>query len=135
FAARHTVPDVRGAQVPSTAAPAATVQAWQSVVLPPPHAVLQHTPSTQKPLWQSLAPVHAAPFANRVRRRTFTRSAASVESAAVYAKSTRPWVPAASAGRPFGSVEVEIGKPVPSSGASAALQRPAPMSPEPSREA
>ena len=34
-------------QVPSTAAPAVLLQAWQSAVTPPPHALLQQTPSAQ----------------------------------------------------------------------------------------
>ena len=40
------------AQVPFTAAPAATLHAWQSVVIPPPQAEMQHTPSAQNPLAQ-----------------------------------------------------------------------------------
>jgi hypothetical protein len=49
--------------VPFVAAPFATLQAWQSLVELPPHALLQHTPSTQKPLMQSVAATHAVPFA------------------------------------------------------------------------
>ena len=45
---RHWVAEaaVTMPQVPSVAAPAATLQAWQSVV-PPAHGVSQQTPSTQ----------------------------------------------------------------------------------------
>ena len=46
---RHTTVVGSGEQVPSTGPFAALLQAWQSVV-PPLHAVLQHTPSTQLPL-------------------------------------------------------------------------------------
>jgi len=56
----HALP-VEGPQVPLTAAPAATEHAWQSFVAPPPHAVLQQTPSAQKPLAHWAAPVQAAP--------------------------------------------------------------------------
>ena len=52
---------VVGPQVPSTAAPAATLHAWQSLV-PPPHALAQQTPSVQKPLTHSAAAVQAAPL-------------------------------------------------------------------------
>ena len=48
--ARQSVLAARVAQVPFWAAPAPTLQAWQSVVSPPPQALLQHTPSTQSPL-------------------------------------------------------------------------------------
>ena len=42
--------------------PAVTLQAWQSLVTPPPHVVLQQTPSTQLPD-EHCAPVeHAVPF-------------------------------------------------------------------------
>jgi len=49
--ARHTVADaaVTVPQVPSVAAPAAILHAWQSLV-PPAQVVLQHTSSTQLPL-------------------------------------------------------------------------------------
>lgn len=47
---------------PFVAAPFATLHAWQSVVELPPHALSQHMPSTQKPLAQSVAATHPAPF-------------------------------------------------------------------------
>ncbi len=50
---------VSGAHVPFEGAPAAVEHASQG---PAPHAVLQQTPSVQKPLWQSHASVHAAPL-------------------------------------------------------------------------
>lgn len=46
---RHSVPEERTAQSPSTAAPAAMLQAWQSAWLLPPHAEAQQTWSTQAP--------------------------------------------------------------------------------------
>src|SRR5690606_33540193 len=49
---------VNSAQVPSVAAPAATEHASQG---PASHAVLQQTPSAQKPLGQSLGSEHAEP--------------------------------------------------------------------------
>ena len=61
-ASRQTMPAARGAQVPSTAAPAATLHAWQSLGSPPPHAVSQQTPSVQKPLAQSAFVVQASPL-------------------------------------------------------------------------
>jgi hypothetical protein len=57
---RHTTVAGSGEQVPSTGPFAATLHAWQSVV-PPLHAVLQHTPSTQRALSHSAAVVHGAP--------------------------------------------------------------------------
>jgi hypothetical protein len=60
FASLQTDP-VRGAQVPFAAAPAAMLQAWQSFATPPPHAVLQQTPSAQKPLTQSEFIAHVPP--------------------------------------------------------------------------
>ena len=57
----HALP-VEGPQVPFTAAPAATEQAWQSDV-PPPQAVLQHTPSTQKPVPHCTLEVQSEPGA------------------------------------------------------------------------
>ncbi len=59
--ARQVVLDGALEQVP--AAPA-TLQAWQSPVEPPPHALLQQTPSTQKPLWHSFAPEQASPLSS-----------------------------------------------------------------------
>jgi hypothetical protein len=56
-----------GAQVPFDAAPAAALHTRQSFVAPPPQAVLQHTPSTQKPEPHCSAEVHAVPFAKRRR--------------------------------------------------------------------
>ncbi len=55
---------VSGAHVPLVGAPAATLQTSQSLISPPPHAVSQHTPSTQKPLAYCGLPVHATPFTN-----------------------------------------------------------------------
>jgi hypothetical protein len=52
-----------GPQVPSTAAPAATLQAMQSFLAPPPQAVSQQTPSTQEPERQSAPTAQAAPSA------------------------------------------------------------------------
>lgn len=49
---------VNSLHVPLTAAPAVTEQASQE---PPLQAVVQQTPSAQKPLWQSPGPMHAAP--------------------------------------------------------------------------
>lgn len=46
-AARQTVTETRGTHVPSTLAPFFLVQAWQSLVTLPPHALSQQTPSTQ----------------------------------------------------------------------------------------
>ncbi len=48
-------------QLPSTPPLSAARHDWQSVLLPPPQAVLQHTPSAQKPLVQSLAFAQAWP--------------------------------------------------------------------------
>ena len=56
----HVLP-VDRPQVPSLAAPAATLHAWQSLVTPPPQAVSQHTPSTQKPLPHCVPLVHDCP--------------------------------------------------------------------------
>jgi hypothetical protein len=53
---------VEGPHVPSTAAPAATLHAWQSFVAPPPHAASQQTPSTQRPEAHAAPLVHALPF-------------------------------------------------------------------------
>jgi hypothetical protein len=60
-AARHTWVLASGEHVPSIAAPAATEQAWQSPV-PPAHATLQQTPSTQNPVAQVAPVVHESPF-------------------------------------------------------------------------
>jgi hypothetical protein len=60
--ARHSTLLGKSPHVPFTAAPLATLHAWQSVVTPPPHAVLQQTPSTQKPLGHSLGLVHGSPL-------------------------------------------------------------------------
>jgi hypothetical protein len=54
----------RIAQAPSTDAPVATLQAWQSVGSPPPQAVLQQTPSEQKPLWHSKLVAQLEPAAS-----------------------------------------------------------------------
>jgi hypothetical protein len=48
-------------QVPSEAAPAATLQAWQSVGSSPPHSVRQQTPSTQNPVAQSVSSLQEFP--------------------------------------------------------------------------
>src|SRR5262249_13767740 len=57
----HAVP-VSWVHVPSAVAPAATLHAWQSPATPPPHDVLQQTPSTQLPLRQSEGCAHPEPF-------------------------------------------------------------------------
>jgi hypothetical protein len=59
-ASEHALPVV-GPHAPSVAAPAATLHAWQSLV-PPPHAVLQHTPSAQNPETHCAPALHALPF-------------------------------------------------------------------------
>jgi hypothetical protein len=51
--------------VPLAAAPAAVLQARQSTA-PAPHALLQHTLSTQKPLWHWLLLEQADPFTSGV---------------------------------------------------------------------
>jgi hypothetical protein len=53
------------AQVPSTAAPSAMEQAWQSLVAPPPQVVSQQTASTQWPLPQLESAVQALPWPRR----------------------------------------------------------------------
>jgi hypothetical protein len=58
----HALPVV-GPQVPSVAAPAATLHAWQSL-LPPPHALSQQTPSVQKPEAHRSSVAHAVPTEN-----------------------------------------------------------------------
>ena len=50
-------------QVPAAPPVSAAEHAWQSVVEPPPHVVLQQTPSTQLPLVQVEPAVQAVPFA------------------------------------------------------------------------
>src|SRR5437773_2471809 len=49
------------AQVPSTTAPEFRLQAWQSDVSPPLHALSLQTPSTQNPVAQLLGAPQAAP--------------------------------------------------------------------------
>lgn len=72
-APRQTEPDAAMEQVPLTAAPAATLQAWQSTVEPP-HAVSQQTPSAQWPELQSASSVQDAPrLGSIVKERTNTR--------------------------------------------------------------
>jgi hypothetical protein len=44
---RQTRPATTAVHAPSLLPPAATEQAWQSLGLPPPHALAQQTPSTQ----------------------------------------------------------------------------------------
>ena len=61
LAARQVEPAFTAPQVPLTAAPAAIEQAWQSLVLLPPQALLQHTPSTQKPVPHWPVVVHFLP--------------------------------------------------------------------------
>ena len=46
---------------PLVAAPAAVEHAWQSLVVPEPHTLLQHTPSTQYPEPQSPLSVQSEP--------------------------------------------------------------------------
>ena len=58
FALRHWFP-VAAEQMPTAFA---TLQAWQSVVSPLPHALLQHTPSTQKLFWQKSFAAQGWPF-------------------------------------------------------------------------
>ena len=63
-AAQRMVPAVgfcTAPHVPVTAAPAAVLHAWQSLVLEPPQVLLQHTPSAQKPDAQSVPVVHVPP--------------------------------------------------------------------------
>jgi hypothetical protein len=48
--------------VPFAGAPAAMLHAWQSVASPPPHALAQHTPSTQNPDVHWFVALHVAPF-------------------------------------------------------------------------
>src|SRR4051812_48250363 len=63
-ATRQTTPPARigarGVQSPFCVPPAARLQAWQSSI-PSPQAVEQQTPSTQKPLSQSVGSAHASP--------------------------------------------------------------------------
>ena len=96
----HPLPSVQAlpvvdAQVPFTAAPAATLQAWQSFVAPPPHAVLQQTPSVQKPLAHCAAPVHAAPAGrpkSTLATKASTPPAFAVRSAPVVAGKSAEFV-------------------------------------------
>ena len=55
---------VKPAQVPFEGAPAEMEQAWQSVGSPVPQAVSQQTPSTQKPVSQSVLRLQTEPCAN-----------------------------------------------------------------------
>lgn len=64
-AARQVVADERFVHVPTEPL---TLHAWQSVVEPPPHAPLQHTPSTQLPLWHCVPVLHETPFAFSARQ-------------------------------------------------------------------
>src|SRR5262245_51225070 len=57
----QAAPLERVPQMPSTVAPAVTLQAWQSFATLPPQALLQHTPSTQKSDAHSVPTVHAVP--------------------------------------------------------------------------
>jgi hypothetical protein len=68
----HARPLTTGPHVPSAAAPAVTLQATQSVA-PPPHAVAQQTPSTQKPLGQPTDDVQPLTGASSVKIRARTR--------------------------------------------------------------
>jgi len=65
-AGRQTVPDFAGPHTPSTVAPAAMLQAWQSVAAPLPQDELQHTPSTQKPLRHAVPDAQAEPFGRSI---------------------------------------------------------------------
>jgi hypothetical protein len=56
----------RRVQVPSAVAPAAALQAWQSLGLVPPQAVSQQTPSAQKEEAQSEGAEQGAPVGERV---------------------------------------------------------------------
>jgi hypothetical protein len=67
-AARQIAAAGRGVHVPSADPPAASEQAWQSPGSPPPHALAQHTPSTQKPDSQSPSAAQARPRAEPVTR-------------------------------------------------------------------
>jgi hypothetical protein len=51
-----------GVHMPSCVPPAARAQAWQSFRVPPPQAVAQQTPSTQKPLSHSALDAQASAF-------------------------------------------------------------------------
>lgn len=55
---RHSTLDPRMVQVPTEPA---RLQAWQSLVDPPPHVVSQHTPSTQLPFTHSTFVAHVVP--------------------------------------------------------------------------
>jgi hypothetical protein len=68
--ARHVHTAERNPHVPFTAAPAATLHAWQSVVTPPPQSLSQQTPSTQCPLRHCEAEAHALPLGNMPMRTT-----------------------------------------------------------------
>jgi hypothetical protein len=57
-AARQTVPCETGEHFPALPF---RLHAWQSVVTPPPHALLQHTPSTQLPFTHSVLCEHPCP--------------------------------------------------------------------------
>jgi hypothetical protein len=57
-AARHTLPDATAPQVPPDDG---RLHAWQSLASLFPQAVLQHTPSAQKPLLHQFAPLHVWP--------------------------------------------------------------------------
>jgi hypothetical protein len=60
-AASQTWAAITGPQVPSVDAPASLLHASQSLGSPLPHALSQQTPSTQNPLAQLEADVHAVP--------------------------------------------------------------------------
>jgi hypothetical protein len=66
-----SLPQVEGAEAEQSlcgSLPRSAGTHWPSVVVPPQvmhvpvQALSQQTPSTQKPLWQSSAPVHVVPF-------------------------------------------------------------------------
>ena len=64
FPSLQLAPLLREPHVPFDVAPAAMLQAWQSVVLPPPQAELQQRASTQNFEEQSALSEQAAPLAN-----------------------------------------------------------------------
>lgn len=70
----HDRPLATGPHVPFAAAPAATLQATQSEVEPPPQALSQQNPSTQKPLAHCAPEVQEPLGAVPEKRRARTRS-------------------------------------------------------------
>jgi hypothetical protein len=70
----------RGPQTPSVAAPALVEQAWQSVVEPPPQALLQQTPSTQKLLTHCEPIEHGAPLGSPALEKLSAIATSAAES-------------------------------------------------------